>query len=316
MGPPAPGPRVLAVVGPTATGKSALAIALARALGGEVVGCDSTAVYRRFDIGTDKVPPDAQQGVPHHLIDIVDPVEAYSAAQYANDALAAIEDITRRGRVPILAGGTGLYYRAITRGIFPGPGRDEALRARLVRIAERRGLPFLHRMLGRVDPASARRVQPRDLKRVVRALEVYVLTGTPLTAHFDRTVSPLAGRDVIAIALRIGPELTAGRVARRVDQQFARGVVQEVRDILASGVPETAHPFTGLVYRQVLEMLHGARSEAATRALIAQENRKYARRQLIWFRKEPNLHWLSTPGEHTMTIEAALAVLRDRGVVP
>jgi tRNA dimethylallyltransferase len=315
MGARDPRPRVLAVVGPTATGKSALAIALARAFGGEVVGCDSTAVYRRFDIGTDKVPPEAQAGIPHHLIDIADPMAAYSAAQYARDALSAIEDITRRGRVPILAGGTGLYFRALTRGMFPGPGRDEALRARLGRIAERRGVPFLHRMLARVDPASALRIQARDLKRIVRALEVYFLTGTPLTVHFDRTVSPLAGWDVIAIALRLPPDLTAERVARRVDQQFARGVVQEVRDILASGVPETAHPFSGLVYRQVLEMLHGVRDEAATRALIVQENRKYARRQLIWFLKEPNLHWLSTPGEHATTIEAARAVLRDRGVV-
>jgi tRNA dimethylallyltransferase len=306
---------VLAVVGPTATGKSALAIALAQALGGEIVACDSTAVYRRFDIGTDKVPPEQQGGVPHHLVDVVDPTEAYSAAQYARDALTAIEAIVGRGRVPILAGGTGFYFRALTRGLFPGPGRDESLRARLVGTASRRGVEWLHRMLARVDQASARRIQARDLTRIVRALEVYLLTGTTLTAHFERTVSPLAGYDVVAIALRIAPELTAERVARRVDQQFARGVVQEVRDILASGVPATAHPFTGLVYRQVLEMLHGVRDEAATRALIAQENRRYARRQLIWFRKEPNLHWLSTPGEHAATIEAARAVLRDEGVL-
>jgi tRNA dimethylallyltransferase len=306
---------VLAVVGPTATGKSALAIALAQALGGEIVACDSTAVYRRFDIGTDKVPPEQQGGVPHHLVDVVDPIEAYSAAQYARDALTAIEAIVGRGRVPILAGGTGFYFRALTRGLFPGPGRDESLRARLVGTASRRGVEWLHRMLARVDQASARRIQARDLTRIVRALEVYLLTGTTLTAHFERTVSPLAGYDVVAIALRIAPELTAERVARRVDQQFARGVVQEVRDILASGVPATAHPFTGLVYRQVLEMLHGVRDEAATRALIAQENRRYARRQLIWFRKEPNLHWLSTPGEHATTIEAARAVLRDEGVL-
>ena len=305
---------MLAVVGPTATGKSALAIALAQALGGEIVACDSTAVYRRFDIGTDKVPPEQQGGVPHHLVDVVDPIEAYSAAQYARDALTAIEAIVGRGRVPILAGGTGFYFRALTRGLFPGPGRDESLRARLVGTASRRGVEWLHRMLARVDQASARRIQARDLTRIVRALEVYLLTGTTLTAHFERTVSPLAGYDVVAIAVRIAPELTAERVARRVDQQFARGVVQEVRDILASGVPATAHPFTGLVYRQVLEMLHGVRDEAATRALIAQENRRYARRQLIWFRKEPNLHWLSTPGEHATTIEAARAVLRDEGV--
>ena len=313
----APGalPEVLAVVGPTATGKSALGIALAERLGGEIVNCDSTAVYRRFDIGTDKVSPAARRGVPHHLIDIVDPTDIYSAAHYARDAKVVIDAILARGRVPIVVGGTGFYYRALTRGLFPGPGRDERLRRRLERVAARRGPGCLHRWLGRVDAPSAGRIQARDVKRVVRALEVYLLTGKPLTAHFADTTSPLAGCRVTTLALRIAPDATAERVARRVDEQFARGVVQEVRDILRAGVPETALPFTGLVYRQVLEMLHGVRDEPATRALIVQENRKYARRQLIWFRKEPNLHWLLTPGEQAITVEAAHDVLRAKGVV-
>ena len=177
-------PRLLAIVGPTATGKSALGIAMAQRFGGEIVSCDSTAVYRGFDIGTDKVPPSEQRGIPHHMVDVVDPVEEYSAARYAREAAAVIRDITSRGRLPILVGGTGLYYRALTRGMFEGPGRDEPLRRRLERIAARRGPSCLHRWLGKVDPPSAERIQIPDVKRLVRALEVWIVTGRPLTGHF------------------------------------------------------------------------------------------------------------------------------------
>jgi tRNA dimethylallyltransferase len=155
-------PRLVAIVGPTATGKSALGIALARRFGGEVVACDSTAVYRGFDIGTDKVPLDGQQGVRHHMVDVAGPLEEYSAARYAREAAAVIRDMTRRGKLPILVGGTGLYYRALTRGFFPGPARDAPLRGRLERIALSRGPQSLHRWLARVDPDSARRIAPRD----------------------------------------------------------------------------------------------------------------------------------------------------------
>jgi tRNA dimethylallyltransferase len=170
-------PFVVAVLGSTATGKSALALAIAERYNGEIINCDSTAVTRGFDIGTDKVPLADRRGVPHHLIDIVDPTGEYTAAQYAHDAAAVIRDVHARGRLPIVAGGTGFYFRALTRGLFPGPGRDAACRARLDAVAARRGVERLHRMLGRVDAASASRIQPRDQKRIVRALEVYFLTG-------------------------------------------------------------------------------------------------------------------------------------------
>jgi len=312
---------VLAVLGPTASGKSALGLALAERLGGEILNCDSTAVYRGFDIGTDKVPPDERRGVPHRLIDIADPTEVYTAAQYARDATRVIREVHARGKLPILVGGTGFYYRALTRGLFPGPGADEALRARLEAIADRRGPERLHRWLRRVDPDSATRIMPRDRKRLVRALEVYLATGRPLTAHFADTCSPIADCEVVAIALKISAELTAERVARRVDRQFERGIVGEVRRLLAGGVPADARPFGGLVYRQVMEMLRGVRDEAATRALIVQENRRYARRQLIWFRKEPNLIWFEGPGERPETrlrVEDALAArgVRRRGDAP
>ena len=290
-------PPLVAILGPTATGKSAVALALAERYDGEIINCDSTAVYRGFDIGTDKLPMEARRAIPHHLIDIADPTEVYTAAQFAHDAAAATRDIHARGKLPILVGGTGFYYRALTRGLFPGPGADEELRARLNRIAAARGPERLHRVLRGVDAESAARIMPRDLKRIVRALEVYYTTGRPLTSHFEQTISPIADCDVRAIALRLPPALTAERVARRVDEQFARGIVAEVEGLLARGISPQVRPFGGLVYRQVMEMLRGVRGEAETRALIVQENRRYARRQLIWFRKEPNLRWFDGPGE-------------------
>ncbi len=305
-------PLAVAVLGPTASGKSALALTLAERYNGEIINCDSTAVYRGFDIGTDKVPLSAQRGVPHHLIDIADPTDEYTAADYARDAAREIRAIHARGRLPIIVGGTGLYYRALTRGLFPGPGRHPALRERLERLAARRDVTFLHRMLKRIDPESALRIMPRDLKRLVRALEVFWLTGRPITAHFAETVSPIPDIDVLPVGLRLPAALTSARVTRRVDQQFASGLLDEMRARLSAGVPETARPFGGLVYRQALEHLHGVRDETATRALIAQENRRYARRQLIWFRKEPNLQWFDGPGELPSTIAAVEHLIDER----
>jgi tRNA dimethylallyltransferase len=307
---------LLAVLGPTATGKSALALAIAERAGGEIVNCDSTAVYRGFDIGTDKVPVADRRGIPHHLIDIVPPTAEYNAADFARDAARVIAAIHERGRLPILVGGTGFYYRALTRGLFPGPGKDEGLRSRLDRLAGRYGVERLHRLLRRVDPASADRIQPRDRKRIVRALEVFFQTGTPLTAHFEHTVSAL-GADVAvtAIGLRLPAARLADRLRRRVDQQFEAGLLDEIRANLAAGVPETARPFGGLVYRQALEHLRGVRSEAATRDLVAQENRRYARRQLIWFRKEPRLMWFDGPGESAEVQARVFEWLAERGLL-
>jgi tRNA dimethylallyltransferase len=303
---------VVAILGPTATGKSALALLMAARYDGEIINCDSTAVYRGFDIGTDKVPMADRRGIPHHLIDIVEPTDEYTAAQFARDAAQTIREIHARAKLPMVVGGTGFYYRALTRGLFPGPGRDADLRARLESLAGRRGVGFLHRMLRRVDRESADRIQTNDLKRMVRALEVFFLTGRPLTAHFAETVSPIPDLTVIPIALKLPAAVTSDRVTRRVDQQFEAGLMDEIRGLLARGVPETARPFGGLVYRQALELLHDVRDEPATRALISQENRRYARRQLIWFRKEPNLQWFDGPGDSPPTIAAVQALLDER----
>lgn len=307
---------LLAVLGPTATGKSALALTLAERLGGEIINCDSTAVFRGFNIGTDKVPLSQQRGIPHHLTDIVDPTVEYTAADYGRDAGRIVGEIQARGRVPILVGGTGFYFRALTRGLFPGPGKHSDLRDRLNAIASRRGVEFLWRMVRRVDSASADRILPRDQKRLVRALEVFFVTGRPLTAHFADTVSPLPPDvTVTALALRMDAAPLSERLAARVDAQFAAGLLDEVRGLLAAGVPASARPFGGLVYRQVMDFLRGTRDLDATRELIVRENRRYARRQLIWFRKEPNLVWFDGPGETVDAQARVLGWLAERGFV-
>jgi tRNA dimethylallyltransferase len=307
---------LIAILGPTATGKSALGIAIAERFNGEIINCDSTAVYRGFDIGTDKVPLDERRGIPHHLIDIADPTDEYTAAHFARDAAVVVADLHAKRKLPILVGGTGFYYRALTRGLFPGPGKDAELRARLEAIARKKGVETLHRMVTRVDPDSGLRIQPRDLTRLVRALEVYFQTGKPLTAHFEDTVSPL-GPDVTigAIALRMPAPWLADRLARRVDEQFEAGLLDEIRALLAAGVPPEARPFGGLVYRQAMEHLRGVRDEASTRALITQENRKYARRQLIWFRKEPNLTWFDGPGTNAEVQDSVIRELAARDLL-
>jgi tRNA dimethylallyltransferase len=302
-------PRLLAIVGPTATGKSALGIELACRLGGEVVACDSTAVYSRVR-HRHRQGAAARRSGGSRITWWTSRIRSRSTPPRGTRGRRPRHPRHHaRGRLPILVGGTGLYYRALVRGFFPGPGRDAALRARFERVADRRGVERLHAMLARVDPPSAVRIQPRDRKRIIRALEVHRLTGRPLTEHFAETTSPLAEYDVIAFALQIPAELTAARVAARVDAQFEQGIVDEVRGLLASGLPATAHPFTGLVYRQVLEYLRGERDEAATRELIVRENRRYARRQLIWFRKEPNLRWLRAAGEPGSTADAVVELL-------
>ena len=303
-------PRIIAVVGATATGKSALGLSLAETLEGEIISCDSTAVYRGFDIGTDKVPVGERRGIAHHLVDIVEPSEQYTAARYTCDAVAAIQRVIGLGRTPIIVGGTGLYYRALTRGLFDGPGRDEALRARLTRRAQLHGAGWLHRMVTRVDRPSAFRIHPNDDKRLIRALEVFFLTGHTLTDHFADTRSPLAGYDLVTVGIRIPRDEIVKRVTHRVHEQFARGLLSEVEGLLGRGVPPDAPPFGGLVYRQVMEYRRGVRDETTTRALIVQENRRYAKRQLIWFLKEPNLHWLEIPGEHPDAMRHVRPVLQ------
>lgn len=281
------------VLGPTAVGKSRVAVDLALRFGGEVVSGDSIQVYRGFDIGTDKPGPEARRGVPHHLIDIAGPEAQYTAADFVRDALAAAGDIGSRGRLPIVAGGTGLYLKALVDGLFPGPGRDPARRAALEAEAAEKGLDALFRRLEAVDPEYARKIRSRDRVRIIRALEVVEATGRPLSEHFRDTRSPVAGRPLVRVGLELDRATLCRRIEERVDRMFARGLVEEVRGLLARGLPPSAPPFRALGYRHVVRHLAGeiGRDEAA--ALTKIETRQYAKRQMTWFRKMAEVAWFS-----------------------
>ena len=286
-------PVLVIVLGPTAVGKSRVAVDLSLRFGGEVVSGDSIQVYRGFDIGTDKPTAEARRGVPHHLIDIVGPEVQFTAADFVREALSAARGIAARGRLPIVAGGTGLYIKALCDGLFPGPGRDPALRAALEAEAREKGLETLFRRLEAVDPEYAHKIRGRDRIRIIRALEVHAATGRPISEHFRATESPVKGRTVVRLGLRLEKDELYRRIDARVDRMFERGLIEEVRGLLARGVPETAPPFRALGYSHVLRYLKGGigRDEAA--ALTKTDTRHYAKRQMTWFRKMAGIVWFS-----------------------
>jgi len=286
-------PVLVIVLGPTAVGKSRVAVDLSLRFGGEVVSGDSIQVYRGFDIGTDKPTAEARRGVPHHLIDIVGPEVQFTAADFVREALAAARGIAARGGLPVVAGGTGLYIKALCDGLFPGPGRDPALRAALEAEAREKGLETLFRRLEAVDPEYAHKIRGRDRIRIIRALEVHAATGRPISEHFRATESPVKGRTVVRLGLRLEKDELYRRIDARVDRMFERGLIEEVRGLLARGVPETAPPFRALGYSHVLRYLKGGigRDEAA--ALTKTDTRHYAKRQMTWFRKMAGIVWFS-----------------------
>ena len=285
--------KILIIVGPTAVGKTATALWLAQEFSGEIISCDSMQVYRGFDLGTDKPSPEERKLVPHHLIDFLDPTEQFSAADFAFQALAIAEEIIGRGHLPIVVGGTGLYHRALTAGLFKGPGRDQALRQKLKTEAQVFGLEKLYQKLQEVDPEYARKITPKDSIRIIRALEVYYKTGRPISEHFRLTESPLQARGFIPgqIGLKLERKELYRRIEERVDRMFEKGLVAEVRKLLEMGLPEEATPFKGLGYRQVLRYLKGEISLEEAIRLTKLETRHYAKRQMTWFRKTPGLTW-------------------------
>jgi tRNA dimethylallyltransferase len=286
-------PVLVIVLGPTAVGKSRVAVDLALRFGGEIIGGDSIQVYRGFDIGTAKPGPADRRGVPHHLIDIVGPEVQYTAADFVRDALEAARGIAARGRLPIVAGGTGLYLKALADGLFPGPGRDPAVRAALEAEAREKGLEALFRRLEAIDPEYARKIRGRDRVRIVRALEVHAATGRPISDHFRETRSPVTGRTVLRLGLRLEREALCRRIEDRVERMFARGLVDEVRGLLERGVPESAPPFRALGYSHVLRLLRGEIGREEAVALTKIETRQYAKRQMTWFRKMAGVVWFS-----------------------
>jgi len=288
-----PEPALVVVLGPTAVGKSRVAVDLALRLGGEVISGDSIQVYRGFDIGTDKPGPEARRGVPHHLIDIVGSEVQYTAADFVRDALAAARAIAARGRLPIVAGGTGLYLKALLEGLFPDPGRDPEVRAALEAEARAKGLEALFRRLETADPEYARKIRGRDRVRIIRALEVLETTGRPISDHFRETRSPVEGRTVIRTGLSLEREELRRRIEERVERMYARGLIEEVRSLLTRGIPESAPPFRALGYNHVLRLLRGELSREEAVALTKTETRHYAKRQMTWFRKMAGVAWFS-----------------------
>jgi len=289
--------RLIAVVGPTASGKSALALRLARERSGEIVSCDSLQVYRGLDIGSAKPSREERAAVPHHLIDVVDPDQPFSAADYARLARAALGEIAARGRLAIVVGGTGLYLRALLHGLFEGPSRDEPLRRRLQRLAERFGDRRMHRLLQHVDPAAAARIHPRDRLRVIRALEVYRTTRRTISDHHRTPPQPLEGFGVLTLGL--SPERGELRhaVERRTRGMFEQGLLDEVRGLLGRGYGPELRPLRAIGYRQALEVLAGARSAPQAERDIVTETMRYAKRQWTWFRHQASVVWCRDAGE-------------------
>jgi tRNA dimethylallyltransferase len=296
------------VLGPTASGKSDLAIQIALALGGEIVNCDSMQIYKGFDIGTAKVVEAARQGVPHHLIDVANPNQVFTAGDYARRAREVLREIAARGRGAVVAGGTGFYLRALLEGLFPGPARDPDIRARLERREGKRP-GSLHRILSRLDPVAAARIHSNDKNKIIRALEVRLLEQKPMSELFERGRDALEGFRPIKIGLDPPRALLYQRTDARAIHIFKQGLIDEVRGLLAAGAPRDAKPFESLGYKQALEVIEGHMTREQALAATQLETRRYAKRQLTWFRKEHGVHWLSGFGQEPAVQEKALALL-------
>ena len=296
---------LIAVVGPTGSGKSELAVRLAAAFHGEIVSCDSLQIYRHFDIGTAKLPLAARGGIPHHAIDIVNPDQVFTAGEYARLGRALLMDISARNYLPVVAGGTGFYLRALLDGLFSGPTRNEALRGRLARRQVLRP-GSLHRLLRRFDPAAAARIHPHDVPKLIRALEVCLLTRRPLTRLYEEGRDELQGYRVLKLGLSPDREALYRRLDARCAAMFRGGLIEEVRGILALGYSTAVKPFESHGYRQVLQMLRGELSEKEAIFYAQRNTRRYAKRQMTWFRQERDVQWLRGFGDDAGVRLAAL----------
>jgi tRNA dimethylallyltransferase len=301
---------IIAVVGPTASGKSELGIALALRACGEIINCDSVQVYREVEVATAKVPPAERRGVPHHLIDFVPPDVSYTAADWARDALRTIEEIEARSHTALLVGGTGFYLRALRQPFFEAPPTDESLRRRLVALRERRGAEHLHRILQRLDPPTAARLHPRDWSRVQRAVEARLQTGEPLSTQAGaRPAPPEHAARLRVFALSPPRAELYRRINERTEAHFRAGLIEEVRRLLARGVPANSSALGAHGYRRVVEHLRGERTIESAVEQTKLDVRHYAKRQLTWFRREPGVEWVEGFGDDARVQEKVAARL-------
>lgn len=295
--------RVLIIAGPTAVGKTAVAETVAEKLSGELISADSRQIYKGLDVGTAK-PRNSK--IPYHLIDIVTPEKRYDAAQFARDAQVLIKQIHDRGKTPIIVGGTGLYIRALTEGIFEGNFRDETVREELLR--RWRAGENLYAELMRVDPEAAKKIDPKNFVRIQRALEVYIVSGKPISYWWKTATKKPSEWKFVKIILNKERKALYERIEKRVDEMLEAGWVDEVKNLLKSGVTENAPAFSSIGYRQVVDYIKGKLSWDQMREQIIKATKEYARRQLIWFRKEPGAVWLDTTGKRPQ--EVALEVIK------
>ena len=306
---------LIAIVGPTGSGKTALAISLAEGFDGEVVSCDSVAVYREFEIGTAKPTREERDRVPHHMIDIASPDEEITAGDYARRARVVLNDIKSRGKLPIIAGGTGLYLRALIEGLFAGPGRSEEMRDRLRERANERGSAYLHRMLRRLDSSAAARIHANDTPKVIRALEVCFAARAPITSLHETGRDALQGFRILMIGIEPERSLLYDRINARCERMFAAGLVEETRTLLARHpqlLSRPNSPLNALGYRQALQHLHGEISLEQAIAATAQAHRNYAKRQLTWFRRQHgDVQWIAAPGDDHAAQQRAREIVAE-----
>jgi len=288
-------PLLMVVLGPTASGKTSLSLHLAERLQGEIVSCDSVAVYREFEIGTAKPSRVDRQRVPHHLIDIAAPDGLVTSGDYSRLAREAIRDITLRGRLPIVVGGSGLYLRALLEGLFPGPTRSEELRARLRDRAAERGPGYLRKLLHRLDPAAAQAIHPNDIPKVIRAVEVSISARAPMTGLWQQGRDALDGFRILRIGLNPDREALYARINHRASEMFSDGLVEETA-ALAGKYGNSPWPLASLGYKQAMQYLREEITLEQAIAAAQQGHRNYAKRQMTWFRREPDVHWITAFG--------------------
>lgn len=305
---------LVAVVGPTASGKSALGVHLAERLGGEVVACDSTQLYRGFDVGTAKPSASDRRSIPHHLIDVYGPNDEATAGGYRQLALSVLQDLRNRKRLPVFTVGTGLYLRALVEGLAEVPQRSEELRARLRAAAEERLPGYLHRLLKRLDPEAAQKIAPADEQKLLRSIEVCVLARKPISEVHRAGRVPLEGWRVLKVGLLPPREKLNERIHARTDAMLERGWLQEVQTLLASGLSEEAKPFDFIGYRELRAVLQEKISLADAREAIQQATRRYAKRQITWFRKESGVCWFPGFGDDPGVQAGAVEWLHAEGL--